>query len=65
MRYQVEVGNNPFVHTLNATALAVPRILIGILENHYSAERDAVVLPQCLQGLMGTECIPRALSRAH
>jgi seryl-tRNA synthetase len=59
IRYQVEVGNNPFTHTLNATALAVPRILIGLIENHYDRARDCVVLPACLRDAMGTEVIPR------
>lgn len=59
IRYRVETGNNPFAHTINATALAVPRILIGLLENHYDAARNQVILPEILRPFMGTDCIPR------
>ncbi|MFN3388877.1 MAG: serine--tRNA ligase [Allosphingosinicella sp.] len=41
-----------FVHTLNNTALASPRILVPLLENHQQAD-GRVKLPKALQGLMG------------
>lgn len=43
-----------FVHTLNNTALASPRILVPLLENHQRAD-GRVRLPGALQGLMGGE----------
>jgi seryl-tRNA synthetase len=43
-----------FVHTLNNTALASPRILVPLLENHQQAD-GRVRLPEALQGLMGSE----------
>ncbi|HEX8378979.1 MAG TPA: serine--tRNA ligase [Allosphingosinicella sp.] len=43
-----------FVHTLNNTALASPRILVPLLENHQQAD-GRVRLPQALRGLMGGE----------
>jgi len=43
-----------FVHTLNNTALASPRILVPLLENHQQ-EDGRVRLPKALQGLMGSE----------
>jgi seryl-tRNA synthetase len=43
-----------FVHTLNNTALASPRILVPLLENHQQAD-GRVRLPAALQGLMGGE----------
>ncbi|PSJ41819.1 serine--tRNA ligase [Allosphingosinicella deserti] len=43
-----------FVHTLNNTALASPRILVPLLENHQQ-EDGRVRLPEALQGLMGGE----------
>ncbi|HEX6376781.1 MAG TPA: serine--tRNA ligase [Allosphingosinicella sp.] len=43
-----------FVHTLNNTALASPRILVPLLENHQEAD-GRVRLPAALQGLMGGE----------
>ncbi|WP_106640867.1 serine--tRNA ligase [Allosphingosinicella vermicomposti] len=43
-----------FVHTLNNTALASPRILVPLLENHQTAD-GRVKLPKALQPLMGGE----------
>ena len=43
-----------FVHTLNNTALASPRILVPLLENHQT-EDGRVRLPAVLQGPMGGE----------
>jgi seryl-tRNA synthetase len=43
-----------FVHTLNNTALASPRILVPLLENH-QLEDGRVRLPEALRGLMGGE----------
>jgi len=43
-----------FVHTLNNTALASPRILVPLLENHQEAD-GRVRLPKALQELMGGE----------
>jgi seryl-tRNA synthetase len=41
-----------FAHTLNNTALASPRILVPLLENHQQAD-GRVRLPAALRGLMG------------
>ncbi|EEF31280.1 seryl-tRNA synthetase, putative [Ricinus communis] len=41
-----------FVHTLNATAFAVPRMLICLLEN-YQQEDGSVVIPEPLRPFMG------------
>ena len=43
-----------FVHTLNNTALASPRILVPLLENHQTAD-GRVRLPAVLQELIGGE----------
>jgi len=43
-----------FVHTLNNTAIASPRILVPLLENHQTAD-GRVRLPKALQALMGGE----------
>ncbi|PWW74750.1 seryl-tRNA synthetase [Tuber magnatum] len=42
-----------FPWTLNGTAVAVPRVLMTILENGWSEERDGVVVPEVLRGYMG------------
>ena len=36
------------VHTVNGTALAVPRIIQTILETYYDAEKERVDIPECL-----------------
>lgn len=41
-----------FVHTLNATACAVPRLIVCLLEN-YQQEDGSVVIPEVLRPFMG------------
>ncbi|KAG8090552.1 hypothetical protein GUJ93_ZPchr0011g28748 [Zizania palustris] len=45
-------GPTQFVHTLNATAVAVPRLIICILEN-FQQEDGTVVIPEPLRPFMG------------
>ena len=45
-------GKVQYVHTLNATAAAVPRLIIAILETHQQAD-GAVVVPEVLRPYMG------------
>lgn len=45
-------GPTKFVHTLNATAVAVPRLIISILEN-FQQEDGTVVIPEPLRPFMG------------
>uniref|UniRef100_M8BPS6 serine--tRNA ligase n=1 Tax=Aegilops tauschii TaxID=37682 RepID=M8BPS6_AEGTA len=45
-------GPTQFVHTLNATAVAVPRLIISILEN-FQQEDGMVVIPEPLRPFMG------------
>ena len=54
IRYRGADGKVRFAHTLNNTALASPRILVPLLENHQTAD-GRVRLPQALQQLMGGE----------
>jgi seryl-tRNA synthetase len=54
LRYRGADGKVRFAHTLNNTALASPRILVPLLENHQTAD-GRVKLPKALQGLMGGE----------
>jgi seryl-tRNA synthetase len=54
LRYRGADGKVRFAHTLNNTALASPRILVPLLENHQTAD-GRVKLPQALQDLMGGE----------
>ena len=51
-----DAKKNAFVHTLNGTAVAVPRVLIALLENHQ--QRDgSVSVPTALQGYTGFDRI--------
>ena len=52
LRYRDAEGKVRFAHTLNNTALASPRILVPLLENHQTAD-GRVRLPHALRGLMG------------
>jgi seryl-tRNA synthetase len=54
IRYRGSDGKVRFAHTLNNTALASPRILVPLLENHQTAD-GRVKLPKALQQLMGRE----------
>jgi seryl-tRNA synthetase len=54
IRYRGSDGKVRFAHTLNNTALASPRILVPLLENHQTGD-GRVKLPPVLQELMGSE----------
>lgn len=54
IRYRGSDGKVRFAHTLNNTALASPRILVPLLENHQT-EDGRVKLPKALQDLLGGE----------
>ena len=54
IRYRGSDGKVRFAHTLNNTALASPRILVPLLENHQT-EDGRVKLPKALRDLMGGE----------
>jgi seryl-tRNA synthetase len=47
-----DTGKTEFVHTLNGSGLALPRVFIAILEN-YQNEDGSVVLPEVLWPYMG------------
>jgi seryl-tRNA synthetase len=54
LRWRDEERKVRFTHTLNNTALASPRILVPLLENHQTAD-GRVRLPKALHALMGGE----------
>ena len=59
-------GPTAFVHTLNATAAAIPRLIVALLETHQDSNGD-VALPPCLTPYMGGRTLlrpPRAASFA-
>ncbi len=52
IRYKEQGGKNPFVHTLNGTALAVSRTLIALLEN-FQQKDGSIALPGVLAAYTG------------
>lgn len=52
LRYRDKEGTVKFVHTLNNTAVATPRILVPFLEQHQQAS-GKIRLPKCLHNWMG------------
>ena len=52
LRYRDEEGKVRFVHTLNNTAIASPRILIPLFETHQQAN-GSIRIPEALQPYMG------------
>lgn len=64
IRYREARGDNRFVHTLNATACAVPRMIVAILETHVQPD-GRVRVPDALRPFMGgAEFIGRAAAAA-
>lgn len=54
-RFKDESGKTQFVHTLNGSALALPRILASILENNQTAE--GIKIPKALVPYTGFDMI--------
>ncbi|CBY01733.1 hypothetical protein IAQ61_010035 [Plenodomus lingam] len=52
-RMRVKGGKMYFPHTLNGTALAVPRVIAAILENHWNEDEGSVTIPEVLRSYMG------------
>lgn len=55
LRYKDEDGNTKLAHTLNGSALALPRIMAGLLENHQT--KDGIKIPKALVSYVGYESI--------
>jgi seryl-tRNA synthetase len=59
VRYRPEHGAKPqFVHTLNGSGLALPRVLIAVLENYQQAD-GSIAIPDVLRPYMGIDIIKR------
>ena len=54
-RYKTKEGKNELVHTLNGSALALPRIVACLLENNQT--ETGINLPACLHPYLGFENI--------
>ena len=55
LRYKSSSGKNQLAHTLNGSALALPRIVASILENNQTAE--GIIIPQVLRPYCGFDII--------
>jgi len=56
IRYKKKDGKLDFVHTLNGTAFAIPRILIAIIEN-YQRKDCFIEIPEVLKPYVGLDFI--------
>jgi len=57
IRYRPQRGARPcFVHTLNGSGLALPRVLISLLEN-YQREDGSISIPEVLEPYVGMKAI--------
>jgi seryl-tRNA synthetase len=55
LRFRPAASEKPaYVHTLNGSALALPRLMVALLET-YQDEAGAVVIPDALRGRMGID----------
>ncbi len=55
LRYKDKEGNKQLAHTLNGSALALPRVLAGILENYQT--EDGIKIPEVLVPYCGFDKI--------
>ena len=57
IRFRPEKGAKPqFVHTLNGSGMALPRVMISIMENYQQAD-GSIVIPEALRSYTGFEVI--------
>jgi seryl-tRNA synthetase len=57
IRYRPSSGDKPvYVHTLNGSGLALPRVLISVMENYQQSD-GSILVPEVLQPYVGYEII--------
>jgi seryl-tRNA synthetase len=57
IRYRPAADKKPeFVHTLNGSGLALPRVMIAVMENYQQAD-GSIKVPEVLQKYVGTDVI--------
>jgi seryl-tRNA synthetase len=59
IKYRDTDGKIKFVHSLNNTAVATPRILISLVENYQKAD-GSIVIPEPLRPYIGKDVISKA-----
>ena len=55
LRFKDKDGKTRLAHTLNGSALALPRIVASILENYQTP--DGLMIPEVLQPIVGFDKI--------
>lgn len=45
-------GKLKYVHTLNGTAMAIPRVMVALVENFYDPSTGKISVPECLREFM-------------
>lgn len=59
IRYRPAADKKPeFVHTLNGSGLALPRVLIAVMENYQQAD-GSIKIPEVLQSYVGCDAIKK------
>ncbi|MFH1031380.1 MAG: serine--tRNA ligase [Chloroflexota bacterium] len=57
IRYRPSSDEKPqFVHTLNGSGVALPRLMIAVLENYQQAD-GSILIPEVLQSFMGAKVV--------
>lgn len=56
IKYKDEDGNRRYVHSLNGTAIATPRVLVALLENNQQAD-GSITIPEVLRPYMNQDVI--------
>jgi seryl-tRNA synthetase len=59
IRYRDESGTVRYAHSLNNTALAMPRVICQIVENNQEAD-GSISIPEVLRSYMGKDAIQKA-----
>lgn len=52
IRHYNSEGKLEYVHTLNGTAIAVPRVIVAIIEQFYDENSNSIIIPAVLQPYM-------------
>ncbi|KXL51051.1 MAG: hypothetical protein FE78DRAFT_136619 [Acidomyces sp. 'richmondensis'] len=55
VKFERDGVKSGFAHTVNGTAIAVPRVLAALLENGWDEQSETVSVPQCLRKWMPGE----------
>jgi len=62
IKFRNEKGKPELVHTLNGSGLALPRVVIGVLENYQRAD-GSVVVPEVLRPYVGVDVLAAGAPR--